>query len=88
MSILQQGLHFEVIFTFNLDKLRRSSGGASRGVLLLQLRHIEDLVDLLEPALEVKSVCRLSYVLYHPEWSPKPCPKLPNTYKMESLQRQ
>ena len=64
--MLHQGLHFEVIFTFTLDRLRRSSGGASRGVLL-QMRYMEDIMDLLEPALEFKSVCYLSYALYYPE---------------------
>ena len=53
--------------------------------MLLQLGHIEDMVDLLEPALEVKSVCRPSYVLYCPEWSHIPYPELLRTYKMEGL---
>ena len=35
--------------------------------MLLQLRYMEDVVDLLEPALEVKSIGRLAYALYHPE---------------------
>ena len=84
--MLRQGLHFEVIFTFNLDRLRKSSGGASRGVL--QLRHMKDIVVLLEPALEVKPVCYFSYALCYSEWSHKPCPKLPSTCKMENLRRQ
>ena len=35
--------------------------------MVLQLRHVEDIVDLFEPALEVKSVGCLPYVLQHPE---------------------
>ena len=84
--MLQQGLHFEVIFTFNLDRLRRSSGGASRGVLL-QLRDIEDIVDLLEPTLKVKAIGHLSYSLQHPEWSYKPSSELPSTCKIEGSSR-
>ena len=45
--------------------------------MLPQLRHVEDIVDPLEPALEVKPVGRLPYVLQHPEWSNKPIFKLP-----------
>ena len=56
--MFQQGLHFEVILPFNLDGLRWHSGRASRDVLL-QLGHMEDVVDLLEPTLEVKSICIL-----------------------------
>ena len=44
--MLQQGLHFEVILTFHLDGLRWSSRRASRDVLL-QLGHMEDIVDCL-----------------------------------------
>ena len=54
--MLQQGLDFEVILTFHLDGLRWSSIRASRDVFL-QLGHIEDVVDLLKPAREVKSIC-------------------------------
>ena len=75
--MLQQGLHFEVILTFQLDGLRWSSGQAFRD-MLLHLRHMEDIVDLLKPALEVKSVCSLSYVLYYPERSHKPSFELPS----------
>ena len=64
--MLQQGLHFEVIIYFNLDGLRWSSGGAFRDALL-QLRYMEDIVNLLEPELEVKSVCSLPCALYYPE---------------------
>ena len=53
-SYASAGPPLEVILSFNLDGLRWSSGRASRDVLL-QLGHIEDIVDLLEPALEVKS---------------------------------
>ena len=82
--MLQQGLHFEVILSFNLDRLRWSSKKASRDVLL-QLGHMEDIIDLLEPALEVKPICCSSYALYYPEWSHIPRPKLPRTCKMEGL---
>ena len=64
--VLQQGLHFEVILTLHLDGLRWSSGRFSMDVLL-ELGHMEEVVDLLEPALEVKSIGRLFYALYHPE---------------------
>ena len=56
--------------------------------MLLQLRHMEDIVDLLEPALEVKSGCSLSYTLHYPAGSHKPSSKLPSAYKMESLRRE
>ena len=82
--MIQQDLHFEVILTFQLDGLRWSSGRASRDILL-QLRHMEDIVDLLEPALEVKPVSSLSYALHYFEGSQKPSSKLPSTCKMESL---
>ena len=85
--MLLQGLYFKVILSFNLDGLRWSSGGVSRD-LVLQLGHMEDIVDLLEPALQVKFVCRLSYVLYYLEWCYIPRPKLLGTCKMESLRRQ
>ena len=85
--MLQQGLHFEVILTFQLDGLRWSSGRASRD-MLLQLRYIDDIVDLLKLALEVKSVCSLSYALHYPERSHKPSFELPSTCKMESLRRE
>ena len=87
MSILQQGLHFEVIFTFNLDRLRRSSGGASRGVLL-QLRYKEDIVELLDPAPEVQPICCLPYMIFHPELSYKSSAELPSTCKVEGFPRQ
>ena len=53
--------------------------------MLLQLGHMEDIMDLFEPALKVKSVCFLSYALYYPEWSYISRPKLPTTCKMEGL---
>ena len=83
----QQGFHFEVILSFNLDGLRWSSRRASRD-LLLQLGHIEDIVDLLEPTLEVKLICHSSYVLYYPEWSHIPRSKLPSTCKVEGFRGQ
>ena len=49
---------------------------------------MEDVVDLLEPALEVKSVCYLSYALHDPEWAHISRPKLPKTCKMEGLRRE
>ena len=82
--MLQQGFNFEVILSFNLDRLRWSRGRASRDVLL-QLGHIEDIVDLLEPALEVKPICYSSYALYYPEQSHISRSKLPSTCKMEGL---
>ena len=60
--MLQQDLLFEVIPTFHLDRLRWSSGRASRD-MPLHMRYVEDIVGLLEPALEVNSIGRLSYVL-------------------------
>ena len=56
--------------------------------MVLQLGHIEDVVDLLEPALGVKSVCHLSYMLYDPEWAHTSRPKLPRTCIMEGLRRE
>ena len=85
--MLQQGLHFEVILPFNLDGLRWSSGGASRDVLL-HIGYIKEIVDLIEPALEVKPICCSSYAHYYPEWSHIPRSKLPNTCKMEGLRGQ
>ena len=80
--MLQQGLHFEIILTFNLNGLRWSSGRASRDVFI-QLGHMKDVVDLLEPAFEVKSIGRLFYALHHLEWSHKPSSELPSTCKVE-----
>ena len=68
ISVFQQGLHFEVILSYNYDRLRWSSGRASRYVFL-QLGYMEDIVDLLEPTLEVKSIYHPSYTLHYPEWS-------------------
>ena len=51
-----------MILTFYLDRLRWGGGQASWDVLL-QLRHVEDIVDLVEPASEVKSIGCLPYVL-------------------------
>ena len=42
---------------------------------------MKDIVDLLEPALEVKSVSSLSYALHYPERSHKPSSELPSTCK-------
>ena len=75
-----------MILPFNLDGLRWCSGGASRDVLL-QLGHMEDVVNLLEPTLEVKSICRSSYEFCYPEWSHVPRSKLLSTCKVESLRR-
>ena len=85
--MFQQGLHFEVILSFNLDGLKWISGRASRDVIL-QLVYMEDIVDLLEPALEVKLICRSSYALLYPEWSHIPRSKLPSTYEVEGLRGQ
>ena len=85
--MLQQGLHFEVILTFKLDGLKWSSGQAFRD-MLFQLRHMEDIMDLLEPTLEVKSVGSLAYVLHYPERSHKPSSELPSACKMEGLQKE
>ena len=61
--MLQQGLHFEVILTFHLDGLKESSVRASRDVFL-ELGHMEDIVNLLEPALEVCKVQLGSLVVF------------------------
>ena len=53
--------------------------------MLLQLGHMEDIVNLLEPALEVKSIGHLFYVLHHPQWSHKPRSEFPSTCKVEVL---
>ena len=53
--------------------------------MLLQLRHVEDIVDRLEPTSEVQSVCSLPYVLHYPEWSQKPSFELPSTCKVKGL---
>ena len=53
--------------------------------MFLQLRHMEDIVDLLEPALKVKSVGCLPYALQYPEWSHKPSFELPSAYKVKDL---
>ena len=54
--------------------------------MLLQLRYVKDIVDLLEPTLEVKSVGCLPYALQHLEWSYKPSSELPSAYKVKGLQ--
>ena len=82
--MFQQVLHFEAIFPLNLDGLRWSSGRTSRDVLL-QLGHMEEIVDQLEPTLEVKSICYPSYMFHYPEWSHIPRSKLLGTCKVESL---
>ena len=56
--------------------------------MIFQLGHIEDIVDLLELALEVKPVCCSSYALHYPEGSHTPRPKLPSIYKMEGFSGQ
>ena len=76
--MFKQGLHFEVILSFNLDGLRWSSERASRDVLL-QLGHMEDIVDLFEPTLEVKSICSPSYAFCYPKYSHIPRSKLLGT---------
>ena len=80
-----QGLHFEVILTSHLYGLRWSSGRASRD-MLLQLGHMEDIVDLLEPTL--KSMYHPSYAFHYPERFHIPRSKLPSTCRMESLRGQ
>ena len=47
--------------------------------MLLKLGHMKDIVDLLEPALKVKSVSSLSYALHYPERSHKPSSELPSS---------
>ena len=47
--------------------------------MLLELGYVEDIVDLLESALEVKSIGHLSYMLHYPEWSHKPSSELHST---------
>ena len=85
--MFHQGLYFEVILSFKLDGLRWGSGRVSRDVLL-KLGHMKDIVDLLEPTLEVKPICCSFYALHYPEWSHIPRPKLPITCKVEGLRRQ
>ena len=46
--------------------------------MLLRIGHMEDFVNLLEPAPEVKSISYLPYALHHPEWSHKPSSELPS----------
>ena len=53
--------------------------------MLLELGHMEDIVDLLEPALEVKSIGHLSHVFHYPEWSHKPSSGLPSICKVEGF---
>ena len=53
--------------------------------MLLQLGHMEDIVNLLEPASEVNPICYLPYALHHPERSHKSSSELPNTCKVEGL---
>ena len=55
--------------------------------MLLKLGYMEDIVDLLEPALEVKSIGSLSYALHYPEWSHKPSSELPSTCKVRGSSR-
>ena len=85
--MLHQGLYFEVILTFNSNGLRWSSGRASRDVIL-QLGHIEDVVDLLKPTLKVKSICRPYYAFHYPKWAHKPRSKLCSACKIEGLRGQ
>ena len=46
--------------------------------MFLQLRHMEDIVHLLEPALEVKPICYLPNELHYPERSHKSISELPS----------
>ena len=50
--------------------------------------YIKDIVDLLEPDLEVKFVSSLSYMLHYPERSHKPSSELPSTCEIESFRRE
>ena len=56
--------------------------------MLLQLGHMEDIMDLLEPAREVKSICHPSYAFCYPEWSQKPRSELLKTCKIKFLRGQ
>ena len=56
--------------------------------MLLKLGHMKDIVDLFEPALEVKYISSFSYVLHYPEMSHKPSFELLNTYKIKSLRKE
>ena len=49
---------------------------------------MEDVVDLLEPTIEVKSIGHPSYAFHYPEWSYIPHSKLPGTCKVEGLRGQ
>ena len=53
--------------------------------MVLQLRYMEDIVDLLKPALKVKSVGCLTYALQNPEWSHKPSSELPSAFKVKGF---
>ena len=47
---------------------------------------MKDIVDLLEPAPEVKSIGCLPYALQYPERSYKSSSEIPSTYKVKGLQ--
>ena len=76
-----------MILIFYLDRLRWGSGQAFRDVFL-QLRHVEDIVDLVEPAPEVKSIGYLPYELHYPERSHKPSSELPSICTMKGFRRE
>ena len=46
--------------------------------MILQLGHVEDIVDRLEPALEFQSVFSLPYAVHYPERCHKPSSELPS----------
>ena len=56
--------------------------------MLFHLGYMEDIVNRVEPALEVQSVCSLPFVLHYPERSHKPSSELPSACYIESLRRE
>ena len=55
------------------------------GMCFFSQGHMEDILDLFKPTLEVKSICYPSYEFHYPEWSYIPCSKFPGTCKVEGL---
>ena len=53
--------------------------------MLLKLGHMEDIVNVFEPAPEVRSVGCLPYMLHHPESSHKPSSELPSVFQMKGI---
>ena len=56
--------------------------------MLLNLGHMEAIVNVLEPAPEVQSIVCLSYALQYPKGSHIPNSKLPSACQMKGLRRE